>query len=111
MSNLIIEAAIAIAEAHRNTTSRFGATWEEINEQFQKYTSDRRYKVWCCACHDNCSGFWRVGRHEFMIEFMGGSVYVRPMNDNNVYRKMPCWELRPRGNGAYGIHWQNDVLI
>jgi hypothetical protein len=111
MKNLIIEAAIAIAEAKKHTASPFTPTWYEVNEQFQMHTSDRRYKVWFSACRNDCSGFWRVGKHEFMLEFMNGYVYVRPMNDADVYQKKPCYELRPCGNGAYGVHWQSEVLI
>ena len=109
--NLIIEAAIAIAEAKKHTASLFHPTWDEINEEFQQRTSDRRYKVWFVSCHDNCSGFWRVGKHEFMLEFIGGYAYVRPVNDADVFQNKPCYELRPCGNGAYNVRWQKEVLI
>lgn len=106
-SMYMIDAAIAIDKAKRSRNT----SWENINKLFRECTHDRRYKVWFCACTDNMSGFWRVGSHEFLLEFINGKAYVRHVNDCNKYKKMPCYEISHLENGEYRIEWQESVLI
>ena len=103
----MIDAAIAIDKAKRSRNT----SWENINKLFRECAHDRRYKVWFCACTDNMSGFWRVGSHEFLLEFIDGKIYVRHVNDCNKYKKMPCYEIDHLENGEYRIEWQENVLI
>lgn len=109
--SLIIDAAIAIAKAKEKRLVPCEATWKEINEQFHMRTSDRRFKVWFCSCTDKLRGFWRVGSYKFLLEFMNGNIYVRPVNDCDKYEEKPCYEIIPLDNGGYKFEWQRRVMI
>lgn len=107
LESMYVDAAIAIDKAKRSGNT----SWENINEFFQECTCDRRYKVWFCACTNSMSGFWRVGSHKFLLEFINGNIYVRPVNDYNKYWEKPCYEIKRLENNEYVFEWQKDVLI
>lgn len=104
---LYVDAAIAIDRAKRGADT----SWENINELFRERTCDRRYKVWFCSCTNNMSGFWRVGSHELLLEFMDGNIYVRSVNNYNKYDQKACYEIKHLEDDGYRIEWQNRVLI
>lgn len=107
LESMYVDAAIAIDMAKREKN----ATWENINRHFKSYSCDRRYKVWFCACTNNLSGFWRVGSHEFLLEFKNENIYVRPVNDYNKYDKKACYEVKRVGRSGYNFEWQDNILI
>lgn len=107
LESMYVDAAIAIDRAKRSADT----SWENINELFREYACDRRYKVWFCACTNSLNGFWRVGSHEFLLEFINGNIYVRPVNDSNKYEKMACYEIKRVGRNGYVSEWQKNVLI
>ena len=107
LDSMYVDAAVAIDRAKRSGDT----SWENINELFKQYTHDRRYKVWFCNCTNNMSGFWRVGSHKFLLEFMNGNIYVRPVNDYNKYWEMPCYEIKYLEDDKYHVEWREDVLI
>ena len=107
LKSMCIDMAIAIDEAKRSGDT----SWENINKFFKERTCDRRYKVWFCNCTDSMSGFWRIGSHKFLLEFMNGNIYVRPVSDYNKYREMPCYEIKCLEDNKYHVEWQENVLI
>jgi hypothetical protein len=42
---------------------------------------------------------------------MNGNIYVRPVNDYDKYREMPCYEIKYLEDDKYHVEWQENVLI
>ena len=89
-------------------------TWGHINELwYDRYASDRRYKVWFGAGSRN-HYFMRIGDTRYIVRFIDGKTYCRPYNDSDKYNDMACFECIPIEYDNYigwRVEWQNDVLI
>lgn len=105
--SLFIDSAIAIYQAKRENKT----DWDNINAHFLARCSDRRYRVWFDSCTTQMRGFWRVGKYRFLLEFIGGNIYVRPVSDSDKYAEKPCYEIIPINGGGYRFEWQNRILI